>query len=52
MNEIEDLLGRMKEDADWVRIEYELGYTASLLEEAMEMIRGMQDVLDTMKERE
>ena len=50
MNEIEDLLGRMKEDADWVRIEYELGYTASLLEEAMEEIKRLRALVDAKGE--
>lgn len=50
MNETNDLLERMKEETDWVRIEYELGYTASLLEEAMEEIKRLRALVDAKGE--
>ena len=49
MNETNDLLERMKEETDWVRIEYELGYTSSLLEEAMDEIKRLHALNERIK---
>ena len=38
MNEIDDLLERMKEEADWLCIEHGHGYAASIIEEAAEEV--------------
>ena len=49
MNEIDDLLERMKEEADWLRIEHGHGYAASIIEEAMEEIKRLHALNERIK---
>ena len=49
MNEIEDLLERMKEEADWLRIEHGHGYAANIIEEAMEEIKRLHALNERIK---
>ena len=49
MNEIDDLLERMKDEADWQRIEYGHGYAASIIEEAMDEIKRLHALNERIK---
>jgi hypothetical protein len=52
MYDTDYLLGRLKSHAEWVAIEQDDGYTASIIEEAMEEIKRLRALVDAVKERE
>ena len=49
MNDTDYLLGHLKSYADWMRIEKDDGYTASILEEAMEEIKRLHALNERIK---
>lgn len=49
MNDLDYFLNHIKNHADWMRIEKDDGYTASVLEEAMEEIKRLHALNERIK---
>ena len=49
MSDTDYILKRMKEEADWIRLEKDDGYTASILEEAMDEIKRLHALNERIK---